>query len=1044
MANPVGEKLARGGFGVVHDLGNNQVIKTAEYNDFLPKLPDRMKPHAKAYFKREHDICAKLKEAQDALESVGRDMRGVVRFIGVDLEDDNKTLKIIMEKLVSLKELLKQEYMSDGNPPLFKIVKLTKGCRINGSLALKMLADVGAGLTALHSMGFVHRDVSYSNIMAERTSNGISFKLIDLGLGREFCANSDMSELLSQPDHATPPEVLYTPGKRNQKTYQKGDIWSLAAVVVRCLLPKEFWQPSRQPNGNVPDKGKLKHWATNISKHLETSAPQVRPDWLRDSIAQLLQAMLAIDPESRPTAAMVAKYSQALLVACQPEMVSWKWMFSSVDDEAVPTKTLVRNMLPASLNADKAYSEILLDCLKRIHASQDQSSLLWIQSPSHPLAVFRDDPSDFDSMELCVLQVAALEGAADLDALSLQLDDLLLAELKDAMDQDFVVVLPEVDESTDLTAQSKAAMLRVHEVQSFSLTALELWDALYEKSSLRLGLLASQLAAVAQWCINVQRQAQSVLRSCMLQQAEVTSLHRLQMLTNLSHTERHVWEQRDEQLNAIEQAVEQLMTKVAGLYRAVQKAEVHHESNHILLTQAQAEFEPLRTYVNVTLQGLCDCKEPLAKDAIQVAGNTSMQLCVDTFVAAKLLLSRSQWGAVVRAISNVNGEAASLQQQANKMALQTAGLERQLDDDLLAFSQRTTDEQTQAQPPTGQLDELKASHAKDVEQLTASHAQDVDQLTADHAQAMQHSEELVTRLSARLQDVSKQLVKQSALAETSQAQLKEHKDIAAKAAKTNKKLVAKIQKLRATVEGLRAEVEALSQQPANRVLESTRAELKACIAKLAKLESSPQPDQQLVQQCAAVQADNERLTLELRAAQRRWDDNNSDQTDFVEKLRDGEQRAREAEDIAAAMANRAQDLEAALEALQKRTDDEARSHAEVVQLLQAQGGLAAGGQHRQANVVVSRIPQINDHIIVQWDNLWQRWKALGNLGDKPVLIAGPCADDWGWQPSGPPKLVTVHGLRFDMLGACIGCVLVCIQAALVDIMQMISFVKYCM
>ena len=57
----------------------------------------------------------------------------------------------------------------------------------------------------------------------------------------------------------------------------------------------------------MPRREDMEAWVAGISDMLATHAGKIKPSSLHASIVKLLQAMLTINPEARPTAAMVAK-----------------------------------------------------------------------------------------------------------------------------------------------------------------------------------------------------------------------------------------------------------------------------------------------------------------------------------------------------------------------------------------------------------------------------------------------------------------------------------------------------------------------------------------------------------------------------------------------------------------------------------------------------------------------------------------------------------------------------------------------------------------
>jgi len=124
---------------------------------------------------------------------------------------------------------------ADGQPYL--VLELLSG----GSLAerlrpgplrldgmLRVIAEIGAGLDALHRQGIVHRDVKPSNIMLRE--NG-SAALTDFGLakGAAYTVLTRPGQVLGTLDYLAPELV------RGQPATPASDLYALGCVAFECL-----------------------------------------------------------------------------------------------------------------------------------------------------------------------------------------------------------------------------------------------------------------------------------------------------------------------------------------------------------------------------------------------------------------------------------------------------------------------------------------------------------------------------------------------------------------------------------------------------------------------------------------------------------------------------------------------------------------------------------------------------------------------------------------------------------------------------------------
>jgi serine/threonine-protein kinase len=93
---------------------------------------------------------------------------------------------------------------------------------------IRLVAEVGAGLDALHGLGLVHRDVKPSNIMLREDG---SAALTDFGLakGAAYTALTRPGQLLGTLDYLAP-ELL-----RGGEATSASDIYALGCVAFECL-----------------------------------------------------------------------------------------------------------------------------------------------------------------------------------------------------------------------------------------------------------------------------------------------------------------------------------------------------------------------------------------------------------------------------------------------------------------------------------------------------------------------------------------------------------------------------------------------------------------------------------------------------------------------------------------------------------------------------------------------------------------------------------------------------------------------------------------
>jgi len=179
-------------------------------------------------------------------------------------------------------------------------VSLARLIRQSGPLtprvAVEVLAEVASALAAMHGahqpsgerLEILHRDVKPGNVKVTATGD---VKLLDFGNAR-----AEYRQREARTEQLTYGTLAYMAPERFAGTEAPpGDVYSLGTMAFELLTGRRFGPPSEDPEEYAARRHKRMTWLR------ERLGPQ------GDALVSLLEAMLALDPAARPTAAGVER-----------------------------------------------------------------------------------------------------------------------------------------------------------------------------------------------------------------------------------------------------------------------------------------------------------------------------------------------------------------------------------------------------------------------------------------------------------------------------------------------------------------------------------------------------------------------------------------------------------------------------------------------------------------------------------------------------------------------------------------------------------------
>src|SRR5580700_729447 len=149
--------------------------------------------------------------------------------------------------------------------------------RLEIDLALEIVTQAAAGLTAIHKQHLVHRDIKPSNIMLSWEEGRLEkIKIIDLGLAKGVTEDtlSIAGSFIGTPTYASPEQFS------GLGTDIRSDLYSLGEML----------------SGKPPFHGSA---AELMDQHQHAAPPLVKLRNIPEPTTALLEALLAKDPSQR-------------------------------------------------------------------------------------------------------------------------------------------------------------------------------------------------------------------------------------------------------------------------------------------------------------------------------------------------------------------------------------------------------------------------------------------------------------------------------------------------------------------------------------------------------------------------------------------------------------------------------------------------------------------------------------------------------------------------------------------------------------------------
>jgi WD40 repeat protein/serine/threonine protein kinase len=161
---------------------------------------------------------------------------------------------------------------------------IQRSVRLEVKLALEIVAQVAAGLAAVHKQNLVHRDIKSTNIMVSFEQGDVTAKIIDLGLAKAVKEPSSQAAISTPGSFAGTPEFASPEQFAGVSVDIRSDLYSLGVTLWEMVT------------GHAPFQGAP---AEVMYKHQHAPLPLDQLKGVPQPVVVLLDILLKKDPTRR-------------------------------------------------------------------------------------------------------------------------------------------------------------------------------------------------------------------------------------------------------------------------------------------------------------------------------------------------------------------------------------------------------------------------------------------------------------------------------------------------------------------------------------------------------------------------------------------------------------------------------------------------------------------------------------------------------------------------------------------------------------------------
>lgn len=254
------ETLEAGGMGLIFRAHQKSTDRTVAVKILRPTRSDEMT--AIRRFSREGELLARLSHPNIvSLIDSGRDAGGL--------------LYLVMEYIEGTSF---REFLADRSPSLLELVEIFE--------------KTAGALAEAHASHVIHRDLKLDNIVVTRQADGtLRVTILDFGVAKPV-GDAERLELTGSGEVPGTPDVVAPELVENEPPSPRSDLYSLGVLTYSAL--------AGHPPFDASNDLEL------MRAHKQEALPSLEdrvPDYVPESLVELVERMLEKDPAERPESA---------------------------------------------------------------------------------------------------------------------------------------------------------------------------------------------------------------------------------------------------------------------------------------------------------------------------------------------------------------------------------------------------------------------------------------------------------------------------------------------------------------------------------------------------------------------------------------------------------------------------------------------------------------------------------------------------------------------------------------------------------------------